>query len=121
MYSITLTPEADTPAVLKTYAEDVHVGPGWLFLTGIVGRRTAMAGRSILQGRYYEDFEVGDVYEHPYGRTIIDADNVWFTNLTMKRGVADSNRQKETSTDWCNTRSDICPRTELWPWSRGSP
>ncbi len=42
-----------------------------------------MAGRSILQGRYYEDFEVGDVYEHPYGRTIIDADNVWFTNLTM--------------------------------------
>lgn len=42
-----------------------------------------MARRSMLQGRYYEDFEIGDVYEHPYGRTIIDADNVWFTHLTM--------------------------------------
>jgi len=39
--------------------------------------------RSMLQGRYYEDFAVGDVYEHPYGRTVTDADNVWFTNLTL--------------------------------------
>ncbi len=42
-----------------------------------------MARRSMLQGRYYEDFEVGDTYEHPHGRTITDTDNVWFTNLTM--------------------------------------
>jgi itaconyl-CoA hydratase len=34
-------------------------------------------------GRYYEDFKVGDVYEHRPGRTITDADNVWFTLLTM--------------------------------------
>ena len=34
-------------------------------------------------GRYFEDFEVGDVYEHWPGRTITEADNVWFTNLTM--------------------------------------
>jgi len=34
-------------------------------------------------GRVYEDFEVGDVYEHPFGRTIIPADNVWFTCITM--------------------------------------
>lgn len=34
-------------------------------------------------GRVFEDFEVGDVYEHPLGRTIIPADNVWFTCLTM--------------------------------------
>lgn len=34
-------------------------------------------------GRYYEDFVVGDVYEHRPGRTITDADNVWFTLLTM--------------------------------------
>ncbi len=37
----------------------------------------------MLQGRYYEDFEVGDTHEHPYGRTITDTDNVWFTNRTM--------------------------------------
>ena len=34
-------------------------------------------------GRYYEEFVVGDVYEHRPGRTITDADNVWFTLLTM--------------------------------------
>ena len=34
-------------------------------------------------GRVYEDFEVGDVYEHPLGRTILAADNTWFTLLTQ--------------------------------------
>ena len=34
-------------------------------------------------GRYFEDFEVGDVYEHRPGRTISEADNTWFTLLTM--------------------------------------
>jgi protein SCO1/2 len=37
MYSFTLQPEADTPAVLKAYAETFGVGPGWLFLTGEPG------------------------------------------------------------------------------------
>ncbi len=35
------------------------------------------------EGRFYEDFEVGDVYKHPLGRTLIEADNIWFTLLTM--------------------------------------
>jgi itaconyl-CoA hydratase len=34
-------------------------------------------------GRVYEDFEVGDVYPHPLGRTVLAADNTWFTLLTM--------------------------------------
>jgi len=34
-------------------------------------------------GRYYEDFTIGDVYEHWPGRTVTETDNVWFTNLTM--------------------------------------
>ncbi len=34
-------------------------------------------------GRVFEDFEVGDVYEHPLGRTVLPADNVWFTLLTQ--------------------------------------
>jgi protein SCO1/2 len=34
MYSISITPEHDTPEVLKEYAETFHVGPGWKFLTG---------------------------------------------------------------------------------------
>lgn len=34
-------------------------------------------------GRCYEDFEVGDIYPHPLGRTITEADNIWFTLLTV--------------------------------------
>jgi len=34
-------------------------------------------------GRCYEDFKVGDVYEHRPGRSISEADNTWFTLLTM--------------------------------------
>ena len=42
-----------------------------------------MAVKKGWTGRVFEDFEVGDVYEHPLGRTVIAADNVWFTCLTM--------------------------------------
>ena len=34
LYSITLDPLHDTPAVLKQHARAFHAGPGWLFLTG---------------------------------------------------------------------------------------
>jgi protein SCO1/2 len=34
MYSITLQPELDTPAVLAAYAKTYGAGPGWLLLTG---------------------------------------------------------------------------------------
>ena len=36
-------------------------------------------------GRYYEDFEIGHVYEHRPGRTISETDNSWFTLLTMNQ------------------------------------
>ena len=36
-------------------------------------------------GRIYDDFVVGHVYEHRPGRTITEADNVWFTLLTMNQ------------------------------------
>jgi acyl dehydratase len=35
------------------------------------------------RGRFYEDFEVGDVYQHPLGRTVTTTDNIWFTLLTQ--------------------------------------
>jgi acyl dehydratase len=35
------------------------------------------------RGRFWEDFEVGDVYEHPLGRTVTATDNSWFTLLTQ--------------------------------------
>jgi acyl dehydratase len=36
-------------------------------------------------GRYFEDFAVGDVYEHRPGRTITETDNIHFTLLTMNQ------------------------------------
>jgi acyl dehydratase len=36
-------------------------------------------------GRYLEDFEIGDVYEHRPGRSITESDNTWFTLLTMNQ------------------------------------
>lgn len=54
--------------------EDMSVKPGW-------------------QGRFFEDFEVGDVYQHPLGRTITEADNTWFTLLTMNTNQNHFNAQ----------------------------
>ena len=42
-----------------------------------------MAYKETWYGRYYDDFEVGDVYRSSLGRTITEADNVWMTLLTM--------------------------------------
>ena len=36
-------------------------------------------------GRYFEDFEVGHVYEHRPGRTITETDNIQFSLLTMNQ------------------------------------
>ena len=50
------------------------------------GRRPLMSIRGTpttgWQGRFLEDFVVGDVYRHAHGRTITQADNTWFTLLT---------------------------------------
>lgn len=34
-------------------------------------------------GRYFEDFTVGDVYEHRPGKTVLESDNHLFTLLTL--------------------------------------
>jgi itaconyl-CoA hydratase len=57
-----------------------------------------MTEREGWQGRFYEDFEVGDVYRHGLGRTITQADNIWFTLLTQNtaRVHFDANYAKQT-------------------------
>src|ERR671927_41113 len=44
------------------------------------------------RGRFYEDFEVGDVFRSRFGRTITDTDNIWFTCLTMNTNQVHFNR-----------------------------
>jgi len=36
-------------------------------------------------GRYFEDFEPGQVFKHWPGRTITEADDTWFSLLTMNQ------------------------------------
>ena len=42
-----------------------------------------MAVKEGWKGRVFEDFQVGDVYRHPLGRTVLESDNVWFTLLSQ--------------------------------------
>jgi itaconyl-CoA hydratase len=44
-------------------------------------------------GRFFEDFEVEDLYQHPLGRTVSEADNTWFTLLTMNTNQMHFNAQ----------------------------
>ena len=51
-------------------------------------------------GRVYEDFEVGDVYRHPLGRTVLDTDNVWFTLLTQNSNPIHFDRAYAAKTEF---------------------
>ena len=42
-----------------------------------------MAAPKVWRGRFLEDFEVGDTFRSRLGRTVSEADNTWFTLLTM--------------------------------------
>src|SRR5499426_4853304 len=51
-------------------------------------------------GRVYEDFEVGDVYPHPLGRTVLAADNIWFTLLTQNTAKIHFDAHYAAKTEW---------------------
>lgn len=51
-------------------------------------------------GRFYEDFEVGDIYKHPYGRTVTETDDVWFTNITMNLNPMHFNEPYAAATEF---------------------
>ncbi len=62
-----------------------------------------MADRQIVEGwhgRFFEDFSVGDVYKHPYGRTVTETDNVWFTNVTMNANMIHFNEPYAQGTEF---------------------
>lgn len=52
------------------------------------------------QGRFFEDFEVGDVYRHPLGRTITQTDNSWFTLLTQNTAPLHLDRHYAAQTEF---------------------
>lgn len=52
------------------------------------------------RGRFLEDFAVGDVYRSRLGRTISEADNTWFTCLTMNTNQMHFNREYAARTEF---------------------
>lgn len=52
------------------------------------------------EGRFFEDFEVGDIYRSRQGRTITEADNIQFTLLTNNSNQIHFNREYGARTQW---------------------
>ncbi len=59
-----------------------------------------MAIKEGWKGRFYEDFEIGDVYEHPLGRTVNSTDNSWFTLLTQNTAAVHFDHNYASQTEF---------------------
>lgn len=59
-------------------------------------------------GRYLEDFTVGDVYEHRPGRTITEADNIWFSLLTNNQHPLHSDAAYGAKSEFGQCLVDSC-------------
>jgi itaconyl-CoA hydratase len=52
------------------------------------------------EGRFFEDFSVGDIYRSRYGRTVTEADNTQFSLLTNNTNQIHFNRDYASRTEW---------------------
>ena len=59
-------------------------------------------------GRYFEEFEVGDVYEHRPGRTLTDQDNIWFSLLTNNQHPLHSDAAYAEKSEFGRLLMDSC-------------
>lgn len=67
-----------------------------------------MAVKQGWTGRVYEDFEVGDIYEHPLGRTLSDTDNTWFSCLTMNTNPIHVDAEYSSRTEFKRPLMNSC-------------
>src|SRR3989441_7817879 len=68
---------------------------------------THMPVTSGWEGRFFEDFEVGDIYRCRLGRTVTEVDNTWFTLLTNNTNQIHFNTEygKQTEFGQCLVNS----------------
>jgi protein SCO1 len=76
MYSISIKPEEDDPAVLKEYARMHGAKPGWLFLTG--DRYDTDTLRLRLAGEHHPGIDLDATQHTAMVRVINDINNRWF-------------------------------------------
>lgn len=60
------------------------------------------------RGRFWEDFQVGDIYEHPLGRTVTTTDNSWFTLLTQNTAPLHFDAHYASQTEFGRTLVNSC-------------
>ena len=60
------------------------------------------------QGRFFEDFKVGEVYRHAMGRTLSEADNTWFTLLTCNTNEIHFNADYAAQTEFGRPLMNSC-------------
>jgi itaconyl-CoA hydratase len=51
-------------------------------------------------GRTFDELEVGAVYRSRFGRTVLEADNVWFTLLTLNTNPIHFDAEYASRTEW---------------------
>ncbi len=59
-----------------------------------------MAIQEAWAGRYFEDFQLGDIYRAPVGRTVSEADNTWFTLITNNPNQIHFNAEYASRTEF---------------------
>ena len=60
------------------------------------------------RGRFFEDFKVGEVYQHAMGRTLSEADNTWFTLLTCNTNEIHFNADYAAQTEFGRPLMNSC-------------
>jgi acyl dehydratase len=50
--------------------------------------------------RSYDELGVGDIYRSRFGRTVLEADNVWFTLLTLNTNPIHFDAEYAATTEW---------------------
>ncbi|WP_293394060.1 MaoC family dehydratase [Nevskia sp.] len=67
-----------------------------------------MAVKAGWEGRYFEDFEVGDVYPHALGRTLTQNDNIWFTLMTQNTAALHFDQHYAAQTEFKRPLVNSC-------------
>jgi acyl dehydratase len=60
------------------------------------------------QGRVFEDFEVGQVYQHPQARTVTHQDNLWMTMMTLNPNPIHYDFEYAGDTEWGKPLVNSC-------------
>src|SRR4051794_32347916 len=98
--SLSLRTIAPLPQPMSTTVRPVSVSACCSASKSFILVLSVRSVRMTWNGRFFEDFAVGDVYEHPLGRTVLPVDNAWFTLLTQNTAPLHFDAHYAAQTEW---------------------